>query len=136
MKKNGSKCAEKFIKQIFTPNVLSKINTSMKSDCWRKCGETKANHSHIFFFCAILKSIWHSVIAGITGILNMKKTLNPIYIILGKSPPELMQEIDQYLYRVLRIAALKQVTRIWLKPSSPSAQKWKVIILEETEYKK
>ena len=97
MKKNGSKCAEKFIKQIFTPNVLSKINTSMKSDCWRKCGETKANHSHIFFFCPVLKSFWHSVIMGIMSNLNMKETINSIHISLGKSPPELMQEMDQYL---------------------------------------
>ena len=44
---------------------------------------------------------------------------------LGISPPELTLEIDRYLYRILRIAAMKQITRNWLKPTPPLFNNWK-----------
>lgn len=65
-------------KCTFKNEVINKI-------CWRKCGETKANQAHIFFFCPGLKSFWHSVIMTLINIFNTKVTFNPIYIIIGKS---------------------------------------------------
>lgn len=108
-------------KCTFKNEVINKI-------CWRKCGETKANQAHIFFFCPGLKSFWHSVIMTLINIFNMKVTFNPIYIIIGKSPPELIQERDQYLQGVLRIAAMKHIMRNWLKTVSPSVQRWRLTI--------
>lgn len=118
---------------FITPNVLSKINKSTTSECWRKCGEMRANHSHIFFFCPGLAGFWQLIMDKMKSIFKFKNRLNPINIILGKSPPELTQEIDKYLYRILRTAALKQITRNWLKPLTPPHQKWKETVQEIME---
>ena len=63
----------------------------------------------------------------IKRIFKLKK-----YIILGQSPPELIQEIFT-VYRILRTAALKQETRNWLKPSSPPYQECKETVQEIVE---
>lgn len=39
----------------------------------------------------------------------MKNIFNPTYIILGKSPQGLVWKTDRYLYRILKIAAMKQI---------------------------
>lgn len=110
---------------FITPNIQSKFKISFIPDCWRSCGEKNANHSHIFFFCPLLKSFWQLIITTIMKIFQIKQALESKSIILGISPTEVTSEIDRYLYRILRIAALKQITRNWLKPTPPSFNNWK-----------
>ena len=51
--------------------------------------------------------------------------LHPINILLGIIPLEIHREGDKYLYTILRIAALKQITRKWLDAKPPSSNNWK-----------
>ena len=59
--------------------------------------------------------------------------MNPINIILGLTPLEIQSEGDKYLYSILRIAALKQITRNWLDVNPPSVNNWKKTIEEIKE---
>ncbi len=39
----------KIVNRFFrAPHILSKIDSSQTSVCWRKCGEESAKHAHIF----------------------------------------------------------------------------------------
>ncbi len=73
-------------------------------------------------------------------VLQIKQTLEPKHLILGVTPTELTTEKDRYMYKILEITALKQITRNWLKPTPPSFNKWKstvngIIEMERTTYK-
>ena len=70
----------------------------------------RANHSHISVFCPTLTVFWQLLMDEIKSTFTIKIRLSPVNTILGKSPPVLIQQIDKYLFRILRTAALKQVT--------------------------
>ena len=63
----------------------------------------------------------------------LKNPLHPINILLGIIPFEIHKEGDKYLFTILRIAALKQITRKWLDANSPSINDWEKTIEEIKE---
>jgi len=50
----------------------------------------------------------------IKSIFHLKKPLQPVNLVLGIIPSAIDKERDKYLYTILRIAALKQITQNWL----------------------
>lgn len=93
------------------------------SSCWRNCGNSKADHTHIFYTCDILKSYWEEVIGLIKQILRVDVSLQQQNLILGIPPDKLSGE-HIHIFWVLRITALKQITRNWKMPDPPKIQKW------------
>ena len=121
------------MKIFLTPKILSKYRPTGSAECWRKCSETEANHVHIFLFCPILKRFWETVKVKITNTFGLKNPLHPINILLGIIPFEIQREGDKYLFTILRIAALKQITRKWLDANPPSSNDWEKTIEEIKE---
>ena len=110
---------------FITPKIQSKFKTSNSSECWRNCGENNADHSHVFYFCPSLNTFWKLITNSISNIFQINQVPEPKCFILGVTPDELISERDKYLFRILRIAAMKQITRNWLKPTPPSFKNWK-----------
>ncbi len=52
----------------------------------------------------------------------------PKQIMWGISPRELTEETDRHLYRIVRIAAMKQITKYLLKINPPSFNNWKLAL--------
>lgn len=50
------------------------------------------------------------------------------HIILGRTPSQVSLTPNRYMFRILRIAAIKQITKNWLKPDVPGITKWKETI--------
>ena len=50
-------------------------------------------------------------------IFRIQQAVEPHIITLGTTQPELTPVIDRYLYSSTRGAAMKQITRSWLKPT-------------------
>ena len=108
--------------------MLSKCRPAGSAECWRKFAELEANHAHIFFFCPILKRFWETVQVNIRNTFGLRNPLHPINILLGIIPLEIHREGDKYLYTILRIAALKQITRKWLDAKPPTINNWKITV--------
>ncbi len=88
-----------------------KYNKKILSNCWRECGESHANFSHIFWFCPLLQLFWNNIQREINTIFNGVIHLNTDFMLLGKTVDKIQNENDKYLLRILRITALKQITR-------------------------
>ena len=54
--------AWKIINRYFrTPQIQSKYKSNVTSSCWRKCGEQKAHHSHVFWPGKVLGGFWKTL---------------------------------------------------------------------------
>ena len=113
-----------------TPIIQSKYNKDITASCWRNCGEKKANHTHILYSCPVLNQFWSKVKEEIDNIFQCNLSLSPKDILLGKSPQALSLPSDKYLYRILRITAIKQITKNWMNAAAPQIIKWKETIKE------
>ena len=110
------------MRYFITPKIQGKYDKDSNSLCWRGCGENTTNHTHIFYTCPHITTFWNEVKNTVDRLLDLK--LKPEHILLGTLPPELISETDRYLYRILRIAALKQITRNWKQPDLPTTGNW------------
>lgn len=63
----------------------------------------------------------------------IKETMNLTDVILGKSPPQIRQEADR---RLCRTAAVTQISRTWLRPERPTAQRRRAAVTEILEMEK
>ncbi len=125
---------------FITPAQQAKYNNKILSNCWRDCGESYANFSHIFWFCPSLQLFWNNIQKEINTIFNCVIHLNADFMLLGKTVDKIQNENDKYLSRILRITALKQITRNWLQKPCPSIVKWRETVqqiyqMEELTYK-
>ena len=105
-----------------TPVMLSKY-TQNNSSCWRECGEDKADHTHIFFTCKKIEIYWSEVIYTTEQIFEKSGQFNKHTLWLGIGVNGLQKE-EEYLFWILRITALKQITRNWKKLEVPKVNKW------------
>ena len=109
---------------FITPVQQAKYNNKIASSCWRECGKPYANVQHIFWSCPVLQIFWEKVQKEISYILRYAVQLNKDYMILGRTIDTPHEENDNCLLRVLRITALKQITRNWFQ-TPPTTEKWR-----------
>ena len=125
---------------FITPVQQVKYNHKVSSNCWRECGESHAKFSHIFWFCPSLKTFWNNIQNEMNIILRVVVNLNADVVLLGKNVNNVRGDNDRYLLRVLRVTALKQITRNWLQKTCPVIDKWRdtvqqISIMEHLTYK-
>lgn len=125
---------------FITPVQQAKYNNKILSKCWRECGEPRANLSHIFWFCPSLQLFWNNIQKEINTVFKWVIYLNMDFVLLGKTVDNIQNENDKYLLRILRITALKQITRNWLQKTCPLIVKWRETVqqiyqMEELTYK-
>ena len=116
------------IRYFITPMIQSKFNSNIAPGCWRKCGESKANYTHILYSCPVLEEYWSAVKEEMGKIFKCDLSLGLQNLLLGTLPKALSLKSDKYLYRILRITAIKQITK--LKPKPPQISKWNESIKE------
>ena len=99
----------KYHNKVIRNTIYKYIKDQLNEEEWKKVWQE--NHKITNLFLSYFKIILAFSHGGYHRYSQYEKN-NPIHI-LGKSPPELIQET------VLRIAALKQITRNSLEHSSP-----------------
>ena len=72
-----------------------------------------------------MKLFWNSIQNEINIIFKVVIHLNTDFVLLGQTINNIQNEKDRHLLRILRVAALKQVTRNWLQKSCPMIDKWR-----------
>lgn len=73
----------------------------------------------------MLQQYWIEVCEAMDSIFQCQLFLGPEQLLLGRTPQPLSQQTDKYLFKFFRVAALKQITKNWLKPAAPQLSKWK-----------
>ena len=105
-----------------TPAQKSKY--SIQSDCWRSCGESFADHFHIFWSCPSVVPFWrgvHSVLEAVFGVA-IQFDFKTMYL---TDIQELhLSKQDQYLIRILLVTSKKAITKKWLTNVIPTINEW------------
>ena len=125
------------IRYFQTPLSISKYTSNSK--CWRECGENKADHVHIFFTCPKVQGFWSKVSQIMEKIFGRNIILENHNIIIGTHPKQ-MRSQDLYLFWILRLTALKQITRCWKGVEPPREDRWletmeNMYLMEKVTYK-
>lgn len=107
-----------------TPKIIAKYSkNASRGECWRECGEKWAHLTHILFDCAKITRFWKDVIKHIKEILGDKGNFQKENLLLGLLPRK-MEKTEQYLFWILRVTAMKQITRNWKTIKEPNIEKW------------
>ena len=114
---------------FITPKIKSKQRGEQQY-CWRECGCSSANHSHIFWLCDKVQAFWGCVHQNLVKILGYNIIYDPCTLYLGLTSEGIIGHEDLYLFKILLIAAKKAITRKWLKIDPPREEHW-VEIIEE-----
>lgn len=117
------------IRYFITPHITSRFKGSHQH-CWRQCGLTDANHSHIFWSCIKLRPFWDSALSVMDRIMTYVVPKEAKVVLLGLMPKEAIPPEDSYIFRILTIACKKAITRNWLKKDPPWLEQWLDIIGE------
>lgn len=112
------------IRFFITPKIKRRQTARPREGrCWRKCGETLANHFHIFWECPAIQSYWLEVVENINLIMGyrIKNDFRTIY--LGDIS-NFTKTNDRYLIKILLVASKKALTRRWLSEDPPTKNEW------------
>lgn len=109
-----------------TPKIKSR-QIAVQQHCWRLCGSTEADHSHIFWNCVKTRPYWENVNAAIENILGYKIPNTCPVKYLGHIK-DIVKIEDTHLIKVLLAASKKAITRQWLNEKSPKQEQWLEIV--------
>ena len=106
-----------------THDKLKKWYPEAENQCWRGCGEQEANYTHCYFTCPVLTPYWEEVEKIVRYIFDLNEYSN-IEIWLGV-------HVEGKIKYILRITAMKQVTKTWRQPNTPQLKTW-LLKIEQT----
>lgn len=86
---------------------------------------TDSNFLHTFWSCEKLKKYWDDIFSALIDIFHIYIPKEPLYALLGVAPQGFERRDDMYLLQILLVAAVKELTVNWLKPTVPTFQSWK-----------
>lgn len=114
------------VRFFITPKLKSK-QTGSQLQCWRECGQSMADHTHIFWGCPVLKSFWEDVHNTIREVLCYDIEFTCLSFYLGNIDLESPRS-DIYLLKVFMAASKKAISRRWLCREPPTVNQWIDII--------
>jgi len=95
-----------------------------QSDCWRLCGETLANHFHVFWSCPSVAPFWRNVHGVLEAVFGVDIPFDFKTMYLSDLEELNFVKQDQYLMRVLLVASKKALTKKWLTNVIPTTNEW------------
>ena len=123
MERSAGKISWKNVTRFFcTPAQKSKY--SIQTDCWRSCGETLANHFHIFWSCPSVVPFWRSVHSVLEAVIGVPIQFDFKTMYLADLEELHLTKKDQYLLRVLLVTSKKAITKKWLTNVIPTMNEW------------
>lgn len=127
-------CWKNLTRFFITPKIKSK-QISNPQKCWRLCGETEADHSHVFWKCIKIKKYWEDLKMTMDNILGyaLPNTCQVMY--LGNIKEQIQKE-DLYLVKIILAATKKAITKKWLHPDPLTQQDWIRIVEGISEMEK
>lgn len=93
------------------------------TNCWRQCGETVANHLHVFWGCPILESYWKELKICMDTVLKTNLPFNFETFFFGKIEGA-NTNLNMKMLRIMLLAGKKGITRNWLKTEAPKKETW------------
>lgn len=113
----------KIVHRFFsTPPILSKIDTSQTSACWREGGEQSANHT------PLLDNFWREILDLSDKIFLFSLPRDPLLTILGAIHEAVTSWKKIYLLHILLAAAKKAITLNWLKKDSSTLDTFQSVV--------
>ena len=91
--------------------------------CWRECGDTQANHFHIFWECPTIRPYWLEIVGKINVILGFETKHDFCTMYLGNISSTINSS-DKYLLKIMLAASKKCITRRWLNKEPPTKGEW------------
>ena len=89
---------------------------------------------HMYFFkCPVLKTFWEEVEKTIMNIFELSEPLKPDYY-LGINLQDTIKTTDIYLFNILCVTAMKQVTRTLKHLNSPKLTTEQIAHMEKLTY--
>ena len=92
-------------------------------NCWRKCGEQRANHFHILWNCPIIRQYWRDIHVSLQDIFKCVFPFGMKTVYFGCLPQEWKRK-DNGLLSILLVASKKSITKRWLSQDSPTISEW------------
>ena len=118
------------IRYFITP--LQKRYRGAGVGCWRSCGQSVANHFHVFWECSVLNSYWREIHKHLEDVFDIDIPFQ--FDTLGNLPFDLLDNNDKKLILILLVASKKAITRKWMQPQQPTVDEWIGIIHEIYRY--
>lgn len=127
------------IRFFITPKLKSK-QLQRQQICSRECGETDVDHSHIFWKCPKLLEFWENTCTVMCQVLGYTIPLKPEVLYLCNFCDGTIHKCDEYLVKIMLIAAKKSITRKWGKATVPSKEQWittieDIFLMEKMTYR-
>lgn len=98
--------------------------------CWWSCGETKANHFHIFWGCSLITQYWKQLKEVIEEVLEIKIPTCFEIMYLGIVETLNLKRRDDYkLLRIMLLASRRAITRRWRCDLVPKVEEWFDVML-------
>lgn len=108
---------------------MKQLQNVLNSYCWRGCGNSLADHFHIFWDCVIIRPYSLGVLTEIKSIIGLKINHDFSTIYLGNISTKLNSR-DKYLLQILLAASKKAITRKWMIKEPPTKLEWIGIVKE------
>uniref|UniRef100_A0A671XN45 Reverse transcriptase domain-containing protein n=1 Tax=Sparus aurata TaxID=8175 RepID=A0A671XN45_SPAAU len=122
-------CWKSLIRFFITPKIQNKYLLASQP-CWRKCGATNVDHSHVFWLCPKIIKFWEDAHLNIVRILDYDISKSCVLLYFGNMTGNVVLKEDRYLLKILLAACKKAITRKWYKPDPPTQDDWLKIVNE------
>lgn len=85
-----------------TPEIIAKMKPTNPDTCWRNCGTSLGTHSHIFWSCPKICSLWNDIFKVLSTVFQQPLTKDQQLAILGVLPKGFAGNNKTYLLRILQ----------------------------------
>lgn len=98
-------------------------------ECWRKCGNQRANHFHILWHCPVIRQYWTDIHNALQDIFKciLPFTFKSVYCCII---PTDWTKNDKCLLGMLLVAGKKVLPKKWISQDIPTLSGWQKVVID------